>query len=444
MPIKRIFTIKNRILKKWNSDDSLSSIFKNMIILTSGTFIARIISVITVPIITRIYIPEDFGVLAVFTAVTSLIVPLGTFRYCMAIPLPRSNGIATNITMLSLYLLFALSLLTLFLFIFFSAVFFPLLGMDVLVPYWWLFPIFLMGAGVYEIFSFWVIREKAYKALAKTKVLQITIGHFVKIGLGLIGLKPIGLLLGHIITQAGGIISLLRVFYQKIKDNQKAVTLKRMKFVLRYYVDFPMYRMPSQFFLALAVKAPLLFFAWNYSAELTGQIGLAFTVLALPISLFGKTTGLAYYGEIAKIGKKDPVRIQNITINLIKKLFIMSVLPFIILFLFGPWIFSIAFGDIWRDAGVFASILSFYLLAQFVYSPIGNTIFNVLGRQSTVLALNVFRVLLILSVFLLAYILQLNATKTLYIFSAILSIYYYFGLYVVMNVIKKSINKIKY
>ncbi len=96
----RLTRFKNSIAAKWNSNSSVASIFRNMTMLASGTVAAKAIGVLTVPVITRLYLPEHFGVLAVFTAITALLVPFGTLRYSMAIPLPKQDGLATNLAVL--------------------------------------------------------------------------------------------------------------------------------------------------------------------------------------------------------------------------------------------------------------------------------------------------------------------------------------------------------
>ena len=64
----RYLQLRKRIAAKWNSDTPASSIFRNMAMLASGTGVAKVIGIVSVPIITRIYLPEHMGVLSVFTA----------------------------------------------------------------------------------------------------------------------------------------------------------------------------------------------------------------------------------------------------------------------------------------------------------------------------------------------------------------------------------------
>ena len=76
-------------------------VFRGMLVLATGSGIGKIIGIAAIPILTRIYAPEDFGVLAVFTALVTIHAPLVTLRYVLALPLPRHDGVAFNLLVLS-------------------------------------------------------------------------------------------------------------------------------------------------------------------------------------------------------------------------------------------------------------------------------------------------------------------------------------------------------
>lgn len=420
---KKWLRMKAGFLNQFNTGSAAGSIFRNMAVLASGTLVARAIGFATIPIITRIYTPEHFGVLSVFTSLTALIVPLGTLRYSAAIPLPKKDKTATNLLVVCLS---SLSVVTLLLFIvlwFFAPALLHLFSMDSIFPYWWLIVIAVAGTGLFEILSSWAIREKAFTILAKQAVWQSTFSVVVKIGLGFLGFKPLGLLIGQVVSQAGGSTSLTFSFFHKLRENLKHVSAKRLLFICRRYADFPKFRLPSQFLLVFSSNAPLLFSAMIFGKEITGQLGLALTTLALPISLIASTTGQAYYAEIARIGKKNSNQIRQITKSMVKNLFFVSIIPFLFILFSGPWLFTIVFGQKWLEAGEFSSILCLYLAAQFITTPLMNVL-NVLEKQWLFLRINFVRVVILIIVFFVCYYLKLDEKVTLGIYSIALSIHY--------------------
>lgn len=412
-----------------------TSIFKNMVVYATGTGFAKIIGFISIPIITRIYTPEDMGVLSVFVALSVLLLPFGTMKYSTAIPLPKQDALACNLAVLCFLILLLISVFsTLFLWVFAETVL-QVFSMLALIDYWWLFPIVLFGAGLYEIFNGWAVREKSFKVLAKTKVYQSLMGASTKIGLGYLGFMPLGLLIGQVVGQVSGVLSLSRLFFEKF--DKETVNKKRVLFLFNRYFDFPKFRLPSELLLVFSMQAPLLFSGFLFGAEVTGQLGLALMAIGLPVVLIGFSTGQAYYAEISRIGSKNPNNIYEITISVTKKLFLLSIPPFLVLFFLGPWLFQLVFGSQWQQAGIFASALSIYLLIQFISTPIVNAL-NVFNKQSLFLRINIVRVLGVIAIFGSSYYFQLSPMSTIYIYSFGLAAHYLFTFFTVLRVIKKA------
>ena len=73
-----------------------SEFTKNIVTLMTGTAIAQAIPIAISPILTRIYKPEDFGVFALFLAISSILATVVNGRYELAIMLPKKDEDAIN------------------------------------------------------------------------------------------------------------------------------------------------------------------------------------------------------------------------------------------------------------------------------------------------------------------------------------------------------------
>lgn len=430
--------LTKKIFKLHSKDSESQSVFKNMSKLATGAGIAKVASIITVPIITRIYLPEHLAILSVFSSIIMILMPIGSFLYSMAIPLPKSNGAAINLTYLICFLITCTTLLFFIIFGVWGDYIFSKLSMKELTEYWWLIPIAIAALNIYELLQSWTVREKSFKLLAKTKISQNISGSLTKIILGLIGLKPVGLLIGQIVTQCGGIISIYRSIRTNLKSGKNHVSKKRMIFLFKRYSQFPIYRLPAQFLLAFTMRAPLFYFAYKFGENKTGQLGVAITMLAVPLALFGNTTAQAFYGEISKFGNKNPEKIYNLTKEITKKLFLVSLIPFSALLFLAPILFKIFFGQNWSDSGTYASILAVYLLTQFIYSPIANGIFNVFENQKIVLYIKSIRTIMILLTFYICNLYNLDDKMTLLSYALIQSLQYGLATLVVFKIIKSK------
>jgi O-antigen/teichoic acid export membrane protein len=246
------------------------------------------------------------------------------------------------------------------------------------------------------------------------------------------------LLIGHIVSQSGGILSLIFSFQKKFQKNIKYLSRQRLLFLFKHYSDFPKFRLPSQFLLVFSSQIPFIFSAKLFGAETTGQMGLALTALALPMSLLGESTGQAYYAEIAKIGRKNASEIYQLTKDITKKLFLISIPPFLVLLFGGPFLFDFVFGKPWREAGVFASVLAIDLLAQFVSSPLVNAL-SVFEKQFMFLKINILRSMIVIGIFIFGYLMNLSAISIIIIYSLSLATFRIYVSFSVFSVIKKSI-----
>ena len=392
-------------------------------ILASGTGFAKILGFAAYPIITRLYSPSDFGILSVFTSSIAILVPFATLRYSVTIPLPKNDGLALNILTLGIGLTLILAAVLSFIFIAVGKPIFGFFNMVEIAEYWWLLVVGITGMAFYELLSNWATRKREFSPVAKTTIWQSFLSAITKIGLGWAGLKPLGLLIGDVISRSGGVVSLIRYFVKDFKDNIKHVSEKKISFLFRYYKDLPLFRLPSQFLLVFSTKIPVLYFAFKFGSEATGQLGLSLVVVGIPMGLIGSNTAKAYYAEIARIGANKKEKILALTTSVTKRLSLLSLIPTLILIFFSPFLFQLIFGRDWEEAGVFTSILALYLFFQFVTAPIMN-VFNVLNNQSKFLQINLVRSFLLIIVFWLSFIFDLNAYVTLIIYSIILSFHY--------------------
>src|SRR6056300_1116690 len=85
------------------------SVFTLMI----GSTLAQAIPIAITPVLTRLYTPEDFGLLALFIAMISILSSIVNGQYEQAIILPKKEEDAINIAALSLLIAICFSILLL-------------------------------------------------------------------------------------------------------------------------------------------------------------------------------------------------------------------------------------------------------------------------------------------------------------------------------------------
>ena len=74
-----------------------SSFFKNILTLFSGTAIAQALPILLSPVLSRIYTPLDFAILAIITPIITIGATISTLRFDIAVVVPKENSEAKTL-----------------------------------------------------------------------------------------------------------------------------------------------------------------------------------------------------------------------------------------------------------------------------------------------------------------------------------------------------------
>lgn len=416
------------------------NVFRGMLTLLVGAGLARVIGIISIPILARIYSPEDYGVLALYTSFIAILAPIMTLRYVQAIPLPKTDEIAFNLFSLCFKLIAFFTVIIGIVLALFGKTILTWFNMEALIPWRWLIVLGVSGSAIYELFSLWATRKRQYKTIARTQFTQSLIGNITKIVLGLLGFKPSGIIIGQFLSQSAGITSFIKDAKKDFQIYLPKIRLSKETFIVKYFQDFVWFRLPSQFLMVISLQAPILIAARLYDRNIVGQLSFTIMALSLPVSLIGMTISKAYYAEIAKIGKNNLKKIQRITFEIQKKLFLVAIPISIFIYLASEWVFVFIFGEKWRMAGTFASILAPFLLMRFTSSPL-DQVFNIVGGQIMYLIINISRIIGFLTIFLYCSYYQIKAIEFSCILSWFMSGHYLFVTILVITLINFYVKK---
>jgi O-antigen/teichoic acid export membrane protein len=397
---------------------------KNTILLVGGTAAAQVISVLVTPVLSRIYLPEHFGVLTVFVSILSIIIPVVTLRYAVAIPLAENEEQADHVIWLSILISFLLSILfAIVLFLFGPKINQHYQEVDI-GPFLWLLPFSLLGAGLYETFTGWSLRGKRIKLISQTRLTQGISSAITNISLGLLGVRPLGLLLGHFMSKAAGSGRMLVPFFREKGTAFWKLSWDGILSSAKRFKRFPLFQSWSKLLLSLGAQLPALFIASSFGLEIAGFFGMASNMLNLPMHIIGQSVAQVYFSEIAQYGRTNPKKILDLTISIFKKLIMAAIIPVVIIFIASPWGFGYFLGEEWRQAGVYAQYLSVMLFFRFISAPLVESL-NVLEKQQIHFILTGFRLLLVCAIFLFSNFSNFNILDTLLVYSLALSIIYY-------------------
>jgi len=359
------------------SIDKIKSLFshseftRNVLTLMSGTTFAHAIPFIISPIVSRLYTPEDFGVLGIYTAIVLLFSPVVAGTYDQAIILAKEDSDGANITALSVLIAFVISVLVIPIVLFFSDHIGVLLNTPDVSAWLVFIPLSLFLVSSYNIFSGWFTRLKKFNHVANSQFIQTAGIGTVNLGLGYLQFGSAGLVIGRITGQSLSVIMLVHALWKE-RRKTGSISLHRMMAEARRHQDFPRYTMPrvfldglsrsSMFFIIPALFAPGVLGSYTWMAKIIGA----------PLSLIGLAVGKVFYQRAADAFNSG----EDIWPILKRVLLMLSAIAVIVVFVmvaFGPSIFSFAFGEKWREAGIYARILSPWFLTNFIVIPVSQT-----------------------------------------------------------------------
>lgn len=346
------------------------SFVRNVFIMASGTAMAQVISMLLAPIITRLYGPEAYGMMGTFMAIIGIFTPIAALTYPIAIVLPKNNEDAKGLVRLSLLITIGITVLSFLIIIFLHDFIVNLFQLEEVASFLLLIPLAILFGGFLQVVEQWLIRTKQFRVSAQTAVSQSILINGGKAGIGFF--YPKASILIFLTAIADGVRACLMLFFSRKSENRlslnifnKSVSLKKLS---SEHKDFPLFRAPQVFLNAASQSLPVLMLTSLFGPAAAGFYSISRTVLSVPSTLIGKSVGDVFYPRISEAANHG----ENLT-NLIRKatlsLAAVGVVPYALVVLFGPWLFSLVFGVDWYTAGQYARWVALWIFFMFINQP---------------------------------------------------------------------------
>lgn len=358
---------------------------RNVSVLVGGTAFSQLIGILALPILTRLYTPQDFTVLATYVSILGLILSICCLRFEIAIPLPKEKKDAIH--------LFVLSIISLFCIVLFTVVAVTLganlvntLTNQLIEGYLWLLPLGVLFGGMYSVLSYWMVREKKFPLIARTRMTQAVSGAITQIGAGYLGVTPVGLLLGQVLNSGAGIFSFFKVFVKEYKLLLNSISISKLKSLFRQYERFPKYSTWEALMNSAGIQIPILIIATLAIGAEAGFLMLAMRILSAPLGLIGNAVSQVYLSEAAN--KYDNGYLKDFTVKTIFILVKLGIVPLTLAGILAPYVIPVVFGDSWQRTGVLISWMIPWFFMQFITSPVSMSL-HVTGSQKLALLLQI-------------------------------------------------------
>lgn len=393
---------------------------KSVLTLMTGTTIAQAIPIAITPILTRMYSPEDFGVLALFVAITAIMGSVANGRYELAIMLPTEDDDAINIAAMGLLIATVLSVV-----LFFPAIFLNDYITEKLdnqfIGFWLYFvPPVVWLLGLYNILNYLNNRKKSYKDMAKATVYKSVAQAAVQLGIGAVKATASGLISGQIVSNLVANTRLALNVKRQYKLSK--ISWPEMKRLAKRYIDFPKYSMWATLSNTLSYQLLNMLITLFYSVATLGFYSLAQRILGMPSSLVGDSIGRVYFQQ-ATLEKNKTGKAVKIFKSTTKKIMVLSCVFFIPLYFVLPLVFAIAFGEEWRIAGEYSQLILPIFVFRFVSAALSTTN-SVFEKQGLSLAWQIGLLILSMTTLLVSGYYQFGFETFLKTYTLVISLHY--------------------
>ncbi|UBH23096.1 oligosaccharide flippase family protein [Macrococcus armenti] len=395
---------------------NFNKLTNSTIALMIGIFGGQLINLIAMPLITRIYSPTDVGIFSLILSYSSILVIFMTLYLEKAIVISNDNNERKSISKLILFVSIIISLLSLSL-LFLVRIF---IEFDIFVYIELIILSFFIAVNqlIYSLLNSY----KKYLNMGISRIIIPTLfslfgiiifPYLLQINSSseLIISQILGYLISLILMILFSKAIILEVLYANI--NEKILN------TLYRYKEYPIYSAPHTLLDLIVNNFVFWFITYIYGAHYLGLFSFTFRLLKAPLSIIGASLSQSYIKELSiDVETKSFGLIRRKYLKMITRLTLFSLMTFLPILFLGDDIFKLLFGDSWSESGKIASILSVWLIINFIGSPIVAS-YLVFKKQKVAFRFSISQNILLILAMLICYLLKTSFYKFLLIYTLV-------------------------
>ena len=353
----------------------------------SGTAIAQAMGFALMPLISRLYTPDDFGVFGTFNSVAGVLCVGATLQYSQALMLPKRHGQSASLLWAACFSVLSVSMLCLVAVAAFPVAVVGLLKAQHAGYLLWLLPLAVLVSGSNQCLQAWFVRRKAFGVTATAQVTRTLVASGAQVATGICR-DGTGLIYGAIAGDAASSIGMLRLAVTRDRKLLLgALTWKRIWGAAREYSDFPLFSMPQNVLNSASQGLPVILLTHYYGITTAGYYAFGIRILQAPMNLILNALRQVLFQRISEVHNRDG-RVHGLFVRSTIGLSLVALLPTLAVMLWGPELFSRVFGSNWLLAGQYARWLLLWSAVGFCNVP-SVLLARVLRQQRYLLILDV-------------------------------------------------------
>lgn len=413
----------------------VSSYWRDIFLQASGNTVAQVIGVLGIPLLSRLYAPQEFAVQNIFLQLVMFFAGIMTWRYEYFFQMLKGEQQARLLLLGLAKLGFITGALLTVVMCLFSVEIAQALSIEEGAEWLAIAPLSAFFVSIALAFQHNAQRAGAYKVSALSEVCGKSA--YVVSGALLSLVTGSGLIFTTLFSALGKIASILPYSKKLIFGGVKASGNLTSPFKDHAHGAHAL--VASHVLVTISSAAPIFYISAVFGTEILGQFSIVMATIFLPSGLIGAAIGQVFYQRAAS-HYDEPLLLRSLWSLTVRKLAIFGAPIYVFAGALSPWLYPLVLGSQWHDAGVYAQVLVVAAFCSFISTPL-DRVSLVLRYNFYMPLLHVLRLALTGAVLLVSYYNSLSFGEFLMLYTVQVSVVYLLDLVFANFLIARAVKK---
>lgn len=329
-----------------------SRFFTNFFAMTKANMLVLALPILAMPLLTRLFTPEDFAVLALFSAASAILLSVANFKCDWVLPNAASPSEAIALSVAGvLAILLSASLFA----VLAGLQFLDFFGENPISQLDWfvlLLPISVLVVALREMLSGWFVWTSELTLVGKATIAQGISNVSLMIAFGLAGLAAFGLLSALLVASVVGTLSLLCSALPNLKKSFSTFDRESFAATIRRHSKSVASSTVVSLINVASLSLPVLLLASHYSMHEIGWYMLIHRLVGTPMGVLTSALGQSFWAQAADLVRKGEKTRLIVQFRRLTLLLLFACAPLSALCVLGSYLVGPVFGtEEWAGAG---------------------------------------------------------------------------------------------